>query len=225
METTGTVLDALRGVWAGLVASKNDTLFFSLVMLAVTTALAVLSRTLQGIVAFVGGRRERRRKRLRACVDFYIDCALRVKDARTVFTRQTGETLKAQIDGSPRNLRFYVASVVDQTIFDNMKEHRHLFRRREIALIDEYILHAKVFDVYYRKTESEEFGDLSRERKKAVIDELMELSGRVDRTAMAMSTGIPYFRRLGGYLSPELATLMDPGARDFRSGAASVRSS
>jgi methylglyoxal synthase len=163
----------------------------SILTLVATTAIAVLGFLGKSLWEAAHAANVRRLKRKRSIVDLAVYAEFLRDDVRTKFSREAVEPIQRLIETGPGNLRLYVLATGTNYALNAIRAVRHTFRPREIALIDRYVDVAIHFRAYYEATAGDAFAALSRDRKKNVLMNLVDIGEQVLICHDLMKHGVP----------------------------------
>ena len=165
-------MDTDAGLIDRLMAAPSDTLASALVILAITATLAVLGRI--AIWALQAAERiiDKRRRHREIMTDVLIYGRFTYVSVLRVTAPEAIAYVQSEIRKDPKGFRGYLARVSDDEVFTAYREIRRTLSAEVIGRCDTFFGQARLFDLYYEKTASKEFQELSEERKIQVIDRL-----------------------------------------------------
>jgi hypothetical protein len=195
-------------MWQSLLDTSTQSLSGAVFYLLVATFVGLVAFIARSAFEFLAlwlrGKRERRR----ALIDFTVELQRRRLNLATSFSSGYIENLKQRIRYTPGETRLYVMKTTSHAAFERMADHKHSFSEREAALLDTYIAHACMWDQQYEKLGSEEFGQLSLERKFLVLDNFGRASENVRLLGDRVLSEIGELRELANLC--KLDDLMSP---------------
>ncbi|MCU0907961.1 MAG: hypothetical protein MUF73_11035 [Rhodobacteraceae bacterium] len=163
----------------------------SILTLVATATVAVLGFLGKALWQVIALGIERRQKRARSIVDLAVYAEFLREDVRTKFTPEAVEPIQRMIETGPADLRLYVLATGTNYALNAIRAVRHTFTPQEIALIDRYVDVAIHFRAYYEATADDAFAALSRDRKKRVLMNLVDIGTQVLICHKLLKDGVP----------------------------------
>jgi len=153
----------------------NGNLVTALVFLAVTTAVAIAGRMVSHLWAFGWDIWDTRRIRREILTDIAIYGRTYHINVKVVTSESALNILRDQIRADPRGFRGYGTAINDSDVYDEYKKIRRSLSPEDMSRCDMFFGNARLFELYYRKLTTKDFGELSEDRKLLVVGELERL--------------------------------------------------
>ncbi|GAA5069719.1 hypothetical protein N0B44_00485 [Roseibacterium beibuensis] len=209
-------MEAVGDFLAEFLDGDVDSVSGALILLLVSSAVAVIGAVLRAILTGVLAWNDRRRHRKEALTDIVIYARTYFLNVHRVASDAALQPVRAEIEKDPTGFRGFNAAVSDDDVYLEYKEIRRSLSAEEMSLCDTFFDRARIFQTYYLKLATEDFRELSRERKLRTLDTLKELGVRLVETYETLREKGPEFSAIAAKIKLE-DVLPDP--REQKSSA------
>lgn len=168
--------------WADLLAVDllavidKGSLAGALVILVIHLILGLWVSLGRFLFGLINAKKDRKRRLSEVIVDIIIDAQFTHQSITQTTAPDAITEIKKQIRNNPSGYRAYVAFVQNDPTFDEYRSVRRFLHTPLMAACDLYFDLSQLFQKYYEKLESNEFLELSCDRKIAVINNLCFIS-------------------------------------------------
>lgn len=188
--------DWLRSWLGNLVGTDADTVAGALVLLAVTTAIAIAGRVAKASWDWAAALTDRHNRRTEILTDIVIYARTYEINVGNVASPQALATLKETIRAAPDGFKGFGAAINDSDVYTAYKEIRRSLTPLEISRCDAFFDQARLFELYYTQLGSDAFGALNLDRKIKVIDNFGKIGRDLAQATARMMTDVTRLDRI-----------------------------
>lgn len=179
-----------------MVGASADSLGGALVILAITTAVAVAGRVVTMASREIGAAVDRHRRRREILTDIAIYARTYDNNVKLVTSEAALESVRDAIRADPDGFRAYNAAINDSEVYEEYKEIRRRLSPADMSRLDTFFDRARLFEVYYLKMGSDAFAALPVDRKLKVVTQLQKLGGALSESHDTLFRDVPMLARL-----------------------------
>ncbi|MEM1273947.1 MAG: hypothetical protein AAGF88_09020 [Pseudomonadota bacterium] len=196
-------ISALERLLSPILASDSSSLVGALLLLLVTSSLALVGKLVTSAVMLGQNWYDYRRRRREALTDIVIYARTFFLNVDRVATPEALAPVRAAIKADPKGYRAFHATIDDEEVYREYKQIRRTLSPEEMSLCDTFFDRARIFRAYYEKLAADEFKELSEERKLNSLDQLIALGERLDEIYVRLRQDGTEFRAMANEIRAE----------------------